>query len=94
MADTQPHVAELLLERAFGTHVDQKNNEGLSLEVLKEHTRKNETLNSKLTKLLSLSSIPPIPPELLETRKKYTEERKQQEEQWLEYVRSNEAATA
>ena len=92
MADTQPHVAELLLERAFGTHVDQKNNEGLSLEVLKEHTRKNETLNSKLTKLLSLSSIPPIPPELLETRKKYTEERKQQEEQWLEYVRSNEAA--
>ena len=92
MADTQPHVAELLLEWAFGTHVDQKNNEGLSLEVLKEHTRKNETLNSRLTKLLSLSSIPPIPPELLETRKKYTEERKQQEEQWLEYVRSNEAA--
>ena len=92
MADTQPHVAELLLEWAFGTHVDQKNNEGLSLEVLKEHTRKNETLNSKLTKLLSLPSIPPIPPELLETRKKYTEERKQQEEQWLEYVRSNEAA--
>ena len=92
MADTQPHVAELLLEWAFGTHVDQKNNEGLSLEVLKEHTRKNETLNSRLTKLLSLPSIPPIPPELLETRKKYTEERKQQEEQWLEYVRSNEAA--
>ena len=92
MADTQPHVAELLLEWAFGTHVDQKNNEGLSLEVLKEHTRKNETLNSRLTKLLSPPSIPPIPPELLETRKKYTEERKQQEEQWLEYVRSNEAA--
>ena len=92
MADTQPHVAELLLEWAFGAHADQSSNEGLSLEVLKEHTRKNETLNSRLTKLLSPPTIPPIPPEVLETRKNYTEERKQQEEQWLEYVRSNEAA--
>ena len=92
MADTQPHVAELLLEWAFGAHADQKNNEGLSLDVLKEYTRENETLNSGLTKLLSPPSIPPIPPELLENRKKYTEERKQQEEQWLEYIRSNEAA--
>ena len=92
MADTQPHVAELLLEWAFGAHADQKNNEGLSLDVLKKHTQENETLNSKLTKLLSPPSIPSIEPELLENRKKYTEERKQQEEQWLEYVRSNEAA--
>ena len=92
MADAQPHVAELLLEWAFGAHADLKNNEGLSLDVLKKHTQENETLNSKLTKLLSPPSIPSIPPELLENRKKYTEERKQQEEQWLEYVRSNEAA--
>ena len=92
MADTKPHVAELLLVWAVQAHTDPSINKGLSLEVLKEHTRKNETLNSRLAKLLSTPSIPPTPPELLENRKKYTEERKQQEEQWLEYVRSNETA--
>ena len=92
MADTKPRVAEYLLEWAVWSEKNLNGNEGLSLEVLKEHVQDNETLSSNLTRLLSPPSTPPIPPELLETRKKYTEERKQQEEKWLEYVRSNEAA--
>ena len=92
VADTKPRVAEYLLEWAVRTHTDQSGNKGLSIKVLREHTQGNETLKAYLDRLLAPPSIPPIPPELLETRKKYTEERKQQEEQWLEYVRSNEAA--
>ena len=92
MADTKPQVAEYLLEWAVRTHTDQSGNKGLSLKVLREHTQGNETLKAYLDRLLAPPPIPPIPPELLETRQRYTEERKQQEEQWLEYVRSNEAA--
>ena len=92
MADTKPRVAEYLLEWAVRTHTDQSGNKGLSLKVLREHTQGNETLKAYLDRLLAPPSIPPIPPELLETRQRYTEERKQQEEQWLEYARSNEAA--
>ncbi len=95
MADTKPLVAEHLLRWAVMAHTDQSGNEGLSLKVLREYTRKNETLSSNLTRLLSPPPIPPISPrqqELRERARIFTEERKQQEEQWLEYVRSNEAA--
>ena len=92
MADTKPLVAEHLLRWAVIAHIDQSGNEGLSLKVLQEHTRKNETLSSNLTRLLAPPSISPRQQELRERDKKYTEERNQQEEQWFEYVRSNEAA--
>ena len=92
LADTKPRVAEYLLEWAVWSEENRNGNEGLSLEVLKEHVQDNETLSSNLTRLLSPPSIPPIPPELLENRKKYTEEQNQQQEQWLEYVHSNEGA--
>ena len=72
IADTKPHIAELLLRRAVQAHTDQRINEGLSLEVLKEYAQKNETLHSRLTQLLS---PPPFPPESLEEDKKYTDER-------------------
>ena len=83
IADTKPHIAQLLLRRAVQAHTDQRINEGLSLEVLKEYAQKNETLRSRLTQLLS---PPPLPPESLEEDKKYTEERNQQDEQWFNYV--------
>ena len=92
MADTKPQVAEYLLEWAVWSEKNRNSNEGLSLEVLKEHVQNNETLSSNLTRLLSPPSTPPIPPELLENRKKYTEERKQQEEKLLACIRSDEAA--
>ena len=90
MADTQPHVAELLLEWAWGAHVDQKSNEDLSLEILKEHTRKNETLKAYLDQLPAPSAISPQEQEWQEQARTFTEKRRQREEQWLEYVRSNE----
>ena len=90
MADTQPHVAELLLEWALGAHADQKSNEGLSLDVLKEHTQSNETLKAYLDQLLAPPSIPLGQQELREQTRTFTEELRQRENQWLEYVRSNE----
>ena len=89
MTGTKPRVAEYLLEWAVRTHTAQSSNEGLSLEVLQEHTQRTETLKAYLDQLLA---PPSISPELLEDHKKDTEELKQQETQWLEYVRSNEAA--
>ena len=90
MEDNQPHIAELLLEWAFGEHVDQRSNEGLSLEVLKEHTRKSEMLKTYLDRLLAPPSTSPRQQEGQEQARTFTEERRQREEQWLEYVRSNE----
>ena len=90
MADTQPHVAELLLEWAFGAHVDQKSNEGLSLKVLKDHTRKTETLKAYLDRLLAPPSISPRRQEGQEQTRTFIEELRQREKQWLEYVQSNE----
>ncbi len=92
MADTKPRVAKLLLEWAFSAHTDQIGNEGLSLEVLQEYTQRNETLAAYLNQLLTPPSTSPRQQELQERDRQYAEDRNQQEEQWLEYVRSNEAA--
>ena len=92
MMDTKPHVAEYLFECAVKVHTDPNVNEGLSLDVLQEYARNNEKLEEHLALLLPPPSTPPISPELPETPKNYTEEQTQQEDQWLEYVRSNEAA--
>ena len=92
MADTQPHVAELLLEWALGEHVDQRSNEGLSLEILQEHTQRNETLKAYLDQLLAPPAISPREQEWQEQTRTFTEELRQREEQWLEYVRTNEVS--
>ena len=92
MADTQPHVAELLLGWAFGAHADQKSNEGLSLEVLKEHTQSNKTLKAYLDQLLAPPSTSPPQQEGQEQTRTFIEELRQREKQWLESVRSNEAS--
>ena len=89
MADTKPQIAEQLLEEAFQAHKHQSGNEGLSLELLREREETNEMLKTKLARLLSPRSIPP---EHLEENRKYIDEREQQEEQWLNCVRSNETA--
>ncbi len=92
MADTQPHVAELLLGWAFGAHADQKSNEGLSLEVLKEHTQSNKTLKAYLDQLIAPPSTSPPQQEGQEQTRTFIEELRQREKQWLESVRSNEAS--
>ena len=92
MADTKPQVAEYLLDWAVRMHTDQSNNEGLSLEGLQEHAQRDETLKAYLNRLLAPPSISPWQQERRERAQQYAEERNRQEEQWLEYVRSNEAA--
>ena len=92
MTDTKPQIAEYLLEWAVRTHTDQNGNKGLSLEVLQEHTQKNEALKLYLDKLLAPPSISPREQEWQKQERTFTEEQKQREEQWLEYIRSNEAA--
>ena len=91
MADTKPQVAECLLEWAIWSKKNRNGNEGLSLEVLREHAQRNETLEAYLNRLLAPLSISPRQQERRERDRRYAEERKQEEEQWLEYVRSNEA---
>ena len=92
VADTKPRVAEYLLEWAVSAHTDQSNNEGLSLEVLQEHTQRNETLRAYLDQLLAPPSIPPRQQEWQEQDRRYAEEQRQKEEKRLAYIRSNEAA--
>ena len=92
MADIKPRVAKLLLEWALSAHTDQIGNEGLSLEVLQEYTQRNETLRAYLDQLLAPPSTSPRQQEWQERTRTFTEEQRQREEQWLEYVRSNEAA--
>ena len=91
MADTKPHVAEYLLEWAVWSETNRNGNEGLSLEILREHAQRNETLKAYLNRLLAPPSISPRQQERRERDRRHAEERRQEEEQWLEYVRSNEA---
>ena len=91
MADTKPRVAEHLLELAWRSHTDRSGNEGLSFELLEEHSQKNEALKAHLAQLRT-----PPPDYGLENRgrrrDRYIDQRRRQEEQWLDHVRSNEAA--
>ena len=84
VADTKPQVADHLLKEAVRAHKRQSANEGLSLEVLQEHTRKNEKLKTSLDRLLSLPAIPPEYLEYLEKDREHIEEQKRQEQQWLD----------
>ena len=85
LADTNPLVAEYLFGRAF--------NEGLSLEVLQEHTQKNETLKACLNRLLdSRAEATEFEERQQEEEQQEEQERQQQREQWLAYIRSNKDA--
>ena len=92
MADPRPRIAEFLLEWAVQAHTDPSSNEGLSLDILQEHTRKNEMLKAYLNRLLAASSISPRQQEWQEQDRQYAEEQQQEEEKRLVYIRSNEAA--
>ena len=90
VADTKPQVAEHLLEVAALANKHRSGNEGLSLEVLQEHAQENEKLRTSLVRLLS---PPPTPPKHRDrVTEQILEKRKQQAQQRLDSVRSNEAA--
>ena len=89
LAATKPQVAEHMLGEAVWAHRNRRGDEGLSLEVLQEHTCANQRLKRILDRLLSPQ---PAPRQYLESDRKYTEEETRQERQWREHVRANRAA--
>ena len=93
IVNTKPRVAEHLLELAVRSDQKRSGNEGLSLELIKEHAGKNETLKASLARLLSpQSSLPEYLEEDRRSREfiEYFEEQRRKNEQWLDHVRSNE----
>ena len=82
LADTKPLIAEYLFRQAF--------KEGLSLEVLQEHTQRNETLKAYLDRLLdSIAEETESKEQWQQEEQRWEQERQQQEEKWLAYIRSN-----
>ena len=84
-ADMSPRVAKYLFKAAF--------DQGLSLDVLREHTQKNTTLKICLDQLLARQARGEQ--EELKSYQRlrtFTEEDRQREEKWLEHLRSNETA--
>lgn len=53
LADTKPSIAKFFWEQAIDAQRNQRNNEGLSLELLKQHERKNEGFAAILEGILS-----------------------------------------
>ncbi len=92
LADSKPRIAVRLLEIAAGTLASQNGNEGLSLDLLIERAGSVKVLKERLDQMLAPCSISPEILEYREKNKQYAEEQKKREEEWLAYVRSNEAA--
>ncbi len=92
MVESKPLVAESLLEWAVRAHTEESSNEGLSLGILKDHTRKNERLKIRLDRLLAPRSISPLEQKYLEQERTFTEERQRKKEEWIEYLRSQKTA--
>ena len=57
LSDTKPRIAEFLREQAMDAHRYKRNNEGLSLELLKQHASKNEAFKERLDEWLSMQSV-------------------------------------
>ena len=89
MADAKPRVAKHLLRKAVSAYKNQFGSEGLSLDLLIEYAETNEVLQTTLDQLCAPQ---PIPRKNLDQTESYIEEQERQEEQWINYVRSNEAA--
>lgn len=88
-ADAKPQVAEYLLEEVFY----RRESEGLTLDILKGHAQKNDTLRAKLDCLIaSRTRMGQLELERRERDRTFTEEQRQKGEKWLDHVRENEAA--
>ena len=92
MVGTRPRIAKYLLEYAVQARNNPDLNEGLSLDILQEHTRKSETLRAYLDLLLAPRPISSREQERQKRDKKYAEDKRQEKEKLLTYVRSSEAA--
>ena len=84
MADARPLVvAESLFEWAVRAHLNQRDNEGLSLEILKAYAARKESFKTTLNRVLASHR-------LAQPALESTEEQQRQEEEWPAYVRSKE----
>lgn len=91
-AKSQPSVAEYLLEMAVRAYRSQGNDNGLPVAHLREMVKPVEALSLKLEQLLNPRPVRLEEDEQDREYKKYVEERRQQEQEWLAYLRSNETA--
>ena len=91
-SDSHPLVAEELLRWAVRAHIDQRDNEGLSLEILKRHAAKRGRLKKTLHRLLKPSPRDQLELEYLEKERAFSEERQQKEDEQLAYLRLEETA--
>ena len=57
LVDTKPRIAEFLWEQAIEAHRHQRNSEGLSLELLEQYARKNETFKERLDERLNTQPV-------------------------------------
>ena len=89
--DKKPMVAEHLLQQAISAHRRQKCHEGLSIELLKDQTKGNDFLKSKMALLLSL---PPMPSRHEHDKRvrELVEQKQREELEWLDHVRSQKEA--
>ena len=93
-AQLKPQVAKHLLELAWLCHSQQSGNEGLSLEHFEKYTGKCELLKSRLAVLRTPNTIPRGDRVADQDRygERYIDQRRRQEEEWLDYLRANETA--
>ena len=91
-ANTSWPVSKYFLEKAYWANRNQVLNEGLSLELLRERTQGNDRLSNTLTRLLSPPATPEWRQKIERERGEFVEKRKRQEAEWLDFVRSQEAA--
>lgn len=95
MTSADSLIADHLLELAWRCYTERRGNNGLSLELLKENSRNN---NALMSMYLDQGGVPSSSPgadrvEDRDTRKAiYIDRRRREEKQWLDEVRSNEAA--
>ena len=95
MTNANPLVAEHLLELAWRSYTARRGNKDLSLELLKEHSRNNKALMNVYLDQLSVPSAKPRGDRVEDRdrlRSRYIDQRRKQEEQWLDHLRSNETA--
>lgn len=94
MAGTKPQIAEHLLEFAWQCHSEQRGHEGLSLELLAKHARRNQLLMTRLAQPREPGDSQRS--DRVEDRdrrgSRYIDQRGEQEEQWLDHLRANETA--
>ncbi len=92
VAESRPQVARHLFREAYGEAKVAEPGEGLPPEVVREHARQHECLESLLA---VLESPPPPSREDAEWRRrqgKYLEEHRRRRRQWREWIRSNQRA--